>query len=125
MPGHFVCLQGIEGGKLLIVDPGNVLANSWAVADGSEKGKGIDQGKGLPDLKAGWKGSPAPGNEAAAAGYVRIPLEAKIYTPEPGPGATDHQRDHWNKSAYKTADKAKRFIDTISQPESYWWAGGE
>ena len=125
MPGHFVCIQGISDGKLLIVDPGNVLANHWAIADGSEKGKRIEQGKGLPDPKTGWRGSPAPGNEAAAAGYVRIALDAKIFTPEPGPDAKKSQRDHWNKSDYKTADEAKRFIDTITQPESYWWAGGE
>ena len=90
-----------------------------------KKGKRIEQGKGLPDPKTGWRGSPAPGNEAAAAGYVRIALDAKIFTPEPGPDAKKSQRDHWNKSDYKTADKAKRFIDTITQPESYWWAGGE
>ena len=70
-------------------------------------------------------GSVAPGNEAAAAGYVRIPIDAKIFTPDPGPDAKTSQRDHWNNSDYKTSDKAKRFIDTITQPESYWWAGGE
>ena len=125
MPGHFVCIQGIADGKLLIVDPGNVLVNYWAVADGSEKGKRIESGKGMPDAKTGWNGSVAPGNEAAAAGYVRIPVDAKIFTPDPGPDAKTSQRDHWNNSDYKTSDKAKRFIDTITQPESYWWAGGE
>ena len=45
--------------------------------------------------------------------------------PDPGPDAKTSQRDHWNNSDYKTSDKAKRFIDTITQPESYWWAGGE
>ena len=110
---------------LLIVDPGNVLVNYWAVADGSEKGKRIESGKGMPDAKTGWNGSVAPGNEAAAAGYVRIPIDAKIFTPDPGPDAKTSQRDHWNNSDYKTSDKAKRFIDTITQPESYWWAGGE
>src|SRR5262249_17955304 len=110
MPGHFVCIQGIEDGKVLIIDPGNVLANYWAVADGSEKGKPIETGKAMPDAKTGWKGSKAPGREATAAGYVRIPIDAKIFTPEPGPDAKKSQRSHWESSEYKTADKAKRFL---------------
>ena len=125
MPGHFVCIQGIDDGKLLIVDPGNVLANHWAIADGSEKGKHLETGKGMPDPKTGWGGSRAPGAEATPAGYVRIPLDAKLYTPEPPADAKKSARDHWNNSDYKTADKAKPFLETITQPESYWWAGGE
>ena len=56
---------------------------------------------------------------------MRIPLDAKLYTPEPPADAKKSARDHWNNSDYKTADKAKPFLETITQPESYWWAGGE
>ena len=127
MPGHYVCIQGIADGNLLIVDPGNVLVSYWAIAGGGDKPTPITQAKGMPDTKTGWRGSAAPKQEGTKAAYVSIPLDAKLYTPEPDPSDKkyDKKLKHWNKSDYKTADKAKRFLDTITKPESYWWAGGE
>jgi cell wall-associated NlpC family hydrolase len=127
MPGHYVCIQGIADGNLLIVDPGNVLVSYWAIAGGGGKPIPIAQAKGMPDTKAGWRGSAAPKQEGTKAAYVGIPLDARLYTPEPDPSDKkyDKKLKHWNKSDCKTADKAKRFLDTITKPESYWWAAGD
>ena len=126
MPNHFVCIHGIVDGKLLIVDPGGVLSYYWAIA--GEGGKtAISTGKGRPDKNTGWRGSPAPDDEYKGTGYVSIPLDAKIYVPEPDPSDTKRY-NYWssdNKKNYQTPDKAKRFLDTISKPQSFWWAGGE
>jgi|GEM_PF-4617578 len=61
-PGHFVLVQGYRNGKLLIVDPGNVLSQHWA---------GVETGVARPD-RGQWPGGGPAGNEFGGAAYVAL-----------------------------------------------------
>jgi hypothetical protein len=62
--GHFVILQGIQGGKFLFVDPGNVFYSDL------RKGSGFEQGVGMPPAE-NWSGG-VPGNERDPRAYVSL-----------------------------------------------------
>ncbi|HEX9605000.1 MAG TPA: N-acetylmuramoyl-L-alanine amidase [Myxococcales bacterium] len=120
MPGHFVVIQGIADGKLLIVDPGNVLLNHWEYADGGA----IEKGKGMP-ANDRWEGGKPAGNERDSRGYVQVAIDRKIKkkAPTQNKKETDEAFQKRKEEFDKSNDPIK-FLDGISSPESYWWAGG-
>lgn len=104
IPGHFVVLQAVEGDHLLIVDPGDVIANHWQTEDGHEIERGAKCG--MPPRSA-WSGG-FHDSECRAPMYVRVPIRKKVKRP-----------------AYKNHDAvgAGYMVDMLSPIESYWVQG--
>jgi len=120
MPGHFVVIHGIDDGKLLIVDPGNVLVNHWQYEDGSA----IESGKGMPP-KDRWEGGKPPGAEREVRGYVRVAVDRKIKKKPPAQNKNESDDDfEKRKEKFDKDNTPIRFLDGCSSPESYWFAGG-
>jgi hypothetical protein len=120
MPGHFVVIQGIADGNLLVVDPGNVLVNHWEY----EGGGAIEKGKGMP-ANDRWTGGKPPGSEREARGYVQVAIDRKIKKKAPTQNKKEtDEAFQKRKAAFDADNRPIKFLDGISSPESYWWAGG-
>jgi len=120
MPGHFVVIHGIADGKLLIVDPGNVLLNHWEYADGG----GIEKKMGMPG-DGRWEGGKPAGNEGDSRGYVRVAIDRKIKKKPPTKNKKETgEAFQKRKEAFDKSNDPIKFLDGISSPESYWLAGG-
>jgi hypothetical protein len=120
MPGHFVVIQGIAEGKLLIVDPGNVLFNHWEYADGGA----IEKGKGMPRNDR-WQGGKPAGNEREPRGYVQVAIDRKIRKKPPTQNKKESgEAFQKRKEAFESDNEPIKFLDKVTSPESYWWAEG-
>jgi len=120
MPGHFVVIHGIVDGKLLIVDPGNVLLNHWQLEDGGD----VEIGQGMPRKDQWGVGTPPP-PEIDKRGYVRLGLDQKIKKKPPTKDKEEtDEAFQKRKEAFDAHNAPIKFLEGISQPESYWWAGG-